>query len=282
MFSTTSTALGYAFAKPKHRYVRAASLVSAFAVFALFVALGSRRLALVPVLFAAGAFAASAGSVRARRYLAVAAATSVAIVGVAWFLRGQATHGLLPYLQAIASANPAEVLELTAIQDNVAMLFAQVSATVVVDPAVPESSFWVSVNPLPGFASGWYDIAPALRLNAWTPFPAVGQLASHGWPWLVAYGLAVGAALGFVESGLKSRSPITHQWAYIVAAALAAMFTLFTLQYNLRSATRVVWYVLGAYAIYLAYLHVRGRRAEAGAVSQRSAASVHQRDHVGV
>ena len=269
-------ALGYAYVKPRQRYVRMASLASAVAVFALFVALGSRRLALVPVLFALGAFAASAGSARARRNLVIAAAASVTIVGVAWFLRGQATHGLLPYLQAIASANPAEVIELTAIQDNIAQLFAQVSATAVVDPAVPEGSFWVSVNPLPGFASGWYDIAPALRLNAWTPFPAVGQLVNHGWQWLIGYGLAVGAALGFVEGGLNTRTRSTNQWAYIVGAALAAMFTLFTLQYNLRSATRAIWYALGAYGIYLVHLHVQRRRAAASEVSHRPATSARE------
>ncbi len=116
---------------------------------------------------------------------------------------------------------------------------------------IPAEAFWISVNPLPGRFAGWEDIRSSLRINAYTPYNSLGELAASGWITLIGWAVAAGFLLA-LASRIASRLPGNYRTAAsLLILAGSAFFSLLILQYNLRSSTRLVWYVfLGSIVIW--------------------------------
>ena len=100
------------------------------------------------------------------------------------------------------------------------------------------------LNPLPGVETGWYEISSSHRLNAFTPYPAVGELANVSMVALVLFFLAVGLVFGYFEGRIRRLINDGWQVAAIALFGLLMLFTIFSMQYPLRQASRMIWYAI--------------------------------------
>lgn len=261
-------ALGY-LAATSTVHQRIFVVVVTLCYFLLFFAGGSRRLAMLPALFALGLLI---GRRNRATLLAVFCAIplSLSLIGLALFLRGQSTHGLIPYVQSLPTyfATP---IPWDSITRNIFISFGIVGATAFQQPAIDPGIFWVSINPLPGTAAGWYGEAAELRINAYTPYAGIGELGNYGTAHLVAYCVAVGMILGVFERQVRELGRDGMAPLALIPVGLAGLFVLYAVQYNLRTASRMLIYGIAASVALAAVAAVARRRRRAITSTHRSA-----------
>jgi hypothetical protein len=247
-------ALGYLVASERglRRILPALSCVAYLTVF---FALGSRRLALVPLLFAIGVFAASLGR-RARVGLILAAIASLYLVRLPLFLRAQPRHGLLPYVESLPAFLGASI-GWDAVFLNVLVSFAIIGVTAYAQPAIPGHDLFVSLSPLPGGMAGWYQVAPQHRLNIYTPYAAVGELGNAGYATVIAYFAVVGLLLALLDRRVRALLRDGRQAHALAIVGLTGLFCLFTVQYNLRASTRMLYYAVAVDLLFVLIYKVR-------------------------
>lgn len=220
---------------------RAASISIAASYAAMFFALGTRRLALLPLVFAIGYLLA-----KPRRFVPVLLAAScvaVILLPLPLHVRAAETHGLLPYIASLSTYSLASV-EWLSVANNVLIAFPITGMSALYVAPIPLGYLFVSLNPLPGDSAGWYAVAGELRLNLFTPYSAVGELWNYG-PWIaVAVWAIFGIALAVLDRAIGklwlARSPLFA----LGIIGLTALFAVFTIQYNLRSSSRLLLYGL--------------------------------------
>ena len=238
----------------------------------------SRMLALLPFFLIAARAIVSVGKVPTRSVIFAGTATVFLQLFV---LNGRGNPegvGIIP-LGELLFTRPGEAFA----GYGVARLFGNVMlssplTSVVANRSIPPETFWVSVNPMPGQLAGWVEIKDSLRVNWFTPYNSLGELAAHGW-----LALAVGAAVMGFALALSSRLLSNFRGAYQIAASLLLLaitlrFSLSLLQYNLRSSARHIWYALfGLSAIWIAsivfhrsHLMTEGRESSATYPNQLS------------
>lgn len=101
------------------------------------------------------------------------------------------------------------------------------------------SNFLISIDPRLGFMVGWPNISDSLRINPYAPFNTMSELAAVGWLYLACYYAAAGRVFGYCSRRLSG-----HRVLSIVVIILAFLFTIISAQYNLRSATRILYYTI--------------------------------------
>ncbi len=232
--------LGYLFAAGRfgQRFLTLALLVCYGLV--LF-AIGSRRLALVPLLFALGGLSSAPKSRRWRSLLVVAVPSSVALVYLSLYTRSLSEHGFWPYLHALPDI-PAGGWHSVVL--NLFTGFGVIGKTAFDVPHIPLRDFLVSISPVPGDLSGWYKIAGQHRLNPFTPFAGLGELGNSGWPILVGYCLAAGFVLAYLDQRMRTLLGRGQQLYGLALVGLGGLFVLLSTEYNLRSATRLLYYAV--------------------------------------
>jgi hypothetical protein len=223
-----------------HRHL---AFILAGCYFTLYFALGSRRLALFPLLFVLGILSV-APRMRSRwLLLAAAALVGFFLLRVPLGTRAMASHGLLPYLTNLPTILSAPS-DWNAFALNLLFGFGAIGETSFSAPPIPAHDFWVAINPLPGGLAGWYDIAAQHRINEFTPFAGIGELGNHGWQYLVGYCLAVGMVFAWWDARMRALLAAGKQLYGLALVGLAGLFMLVLTQYNLRSATRVLYYAI--------------------------------------
>jgi hypothetical protein len=202
----------------------------------------TREFALMPSLTVLGILAANPTRRDRTALVAAAAAVCLVLLQVPLTLRSLPIHGLLPYLAALPHAFGS--LDFARSMSNVLFSFQLVGYVAVAAPPLDLSNLLVSLDPRHGTLAGWYDLNTTLRVNGHTPYSAIGELANYGWLELVAYMFLVG--LYFAHLDWRIRSLISDGQAVLglLIFGLACLFVVLTLQYNLRSATRVIYYLL--------------------------------------
>jgi hypothetical protein len=208
---------------------------------------GSRRLALIPLLFLAGRTVAGR-ELRAWK-ISLAALAALYLMPLPLAFRSLVSHGAVPHLNSLAgyvsSQPPWEP-----IAANLLFGFPLAAQVALHQPPISMNAFIVSVNPLPGGLAGWYDISRSLRLNEFTPYSALGELSNQGPLAVIFYCLSLGIAMTW-SSRMLLGSVGQHASSLLrtlFISAGAGFIALSFLQYNLRSTTRVV-YMMMALAI---------------------------------
>lgn len=227
--------------------VRVLALAGTVAYFFVFFAAGSRRLAMLPLLFALGIVVARRTRLTVVLLLASIPA-SLYLIRVALYLRALPAHGIIPYLEAMPAIDSYDVTW-DSIAKNVLISFGIIGATAFQQDPIDPGVFWISINPLPGSSSGWYDEAANLRINVYTPFAGLGELANYGPVYLVAYCLSVGVLLGIFDRQVQRFMSQGLDVLGLVLVGLTGLFVLYSIQYNLRTSTRMLVY--GSVAAFL-------------------------------
>ncbi len=223
-------------------------------------ALGTRTLALLPVMAALGMLAARPNSARTRAIMLFATVAGVLLLQVPLALRTSPYHGLLPYFQTLSHG--IGTFNAPAVASNVLFAFQLTGQVAFVAPPLSLDTLWISLDPRPGASVGWYDIAPDLRINFYTPYNALGELANHGWLALAAFFVVVGAYFGHLSGQVKRLLSLGQGLAGLILFGLACLFIVLTLQYNLRSSVRILYYTL-AFELAISLVRVIARYAMA-------------------
>jgi len=150
-------------------------------------------------------------------------------------------HGLSTYLSDLFRFSPKSVNPHIVLQ-NTSVAFDLNGLTAYSLQKFPLNDLFVELSPLLGKQAGWYDIAPYHRFNFSTPAAAIGEGLNYGFYILLAIFAVVGFAFGLMISKtqlLPERSRI-FGGAFVLASA--SYFSVLSLQYNLRSAVRVIYY----------------------------------------
>ncbi|MGY1716398.1 hypothetical protein ACI78R_18190 [Geodermatophilus sp. SYSU D01106] len=246
------------------RRASAVTLMAAYAIY--FFSMGSRRLALVPILLVLG-YCAYRGTRRRAVKLAVAAAMSLALLPIPLHLRTGNTHGLFPYLERMLSFSYGNVEWADAV-NNILVAFPIAAATAFMEPQLPTSWLWISLNPAPGSVAGWYEIYQSLRLNYYTPYSTVGELGNYGWLVTAVMAAAAGAILSYLDGRVGWYFRTGHGMYALALLGMCSLFALTILQYNLRSSVRLLLYAIIADLVLRYITRARlSRRAAADAVA---------------
>jgi hypothetical protein len=228
-----------------HRHGRnlGAALLVAYSL--VLFALGTRLLALIPVLVAAS-WLITRTDRRSSRTIGVICAAAVAsfvLLSLPLALRQLPTHGLAPYAAALVT-DPGFVAgeTLRTALSNILFGFPLTYAVAYTGTGLSPSTLEVAVNPLPGNLTTWYEIAPYLRLNVNTPYNAMGELGHFGLLVVLAFFIATGVLLAWLWR-LRLMNPALATIARLMVVGTTLLICVTAIQYNLRSTSRLLYYV---------------------------------------
>jgi hypothetical protein len=212
---------------------------------ALLFSMGTRAFSLIPVLVALGMLAADPSSKWLRVAVLFAALASIVLLQTPLALRGSSEHGLIPYITRLFDGSPGAP-GLDSAVSNILFSYALTGAVAYHAPPIAWSWFLISIDPRPGQFTDWYAIEPLLRVNAFTPDNALGELANHGLWMIVGSFLVVGAFFAYLDGRIRQLLSTGPALGGLLLFALAGFFVLETLQYNLRSSSRIIYYLIAA------------------------------------
>ena len=159
---------------------------------------------------------------------------------------------------------------------NVLSTFGQSGHIAFLEPSIPLSHLWTSLSPLPGSVVGWNQIQPSHRLDPYSPYSTIGELGNYGLPILAAYYSLAGAVLALLDS--RARELVAHRQPLrgLPLIALGFLFPILSLQYQLRSDTRILYYGLALVGIIaLLKSSARAPQKESGRDQRRNRHIVH-------
>lgn len=236
--------------------MRIASIIVLMGYVLIFFGAGSRKLALVPILFVVGMIAAKRG----RRVVPIilAALLALYLLQLPLYLRGLPSHGVLPYLNMLPGFFDFDA-GWAAVMKNLLFSFGIIGSTAFQQDQISADIFWMSVNPAPGSWVGWYDQAASLRVNPYTPYAGVGELGNHGYAYTIAYYLCAGAVLGMMDRAINRLMAQNSGLLGLALLGLSGLFLLYSFQYNLRASSRMLVYSMIA-AVILTWIGQRAAR----------------------
>lgn len=215
-------------------------LLAAYVI--LLLSFGSRRFALIPVLFALGVFLAR-NTKATRRGLIFGGVISLLLLPLPLEFRANATHGLIPYVATLSALEWSDI-SWTAAANNVLVSFPIIGESAYGGYPVYPSDIVTALNPLPGELAGFYDSYQRLRLNYYTPMAGIGELGAVGWGAVVPFFVGLGAVLAWLETAVRRQLGGGSLIYGGLLIALSALFSLQMVQYNLRSAVRLLLYAV--------------------------------------
>lgn len=252
---------GWLVAQRRNRAAVTAGWVGIALAALLFFGLGSRRLGLVPILAAFGYHLAGARRRMTPRLMLVVALATLLLWQVSLDERQATHHGVLPYAAALGPETVADMPgAVPTLAANYLVSYPLVGVTAVAAEGRPESHLAISLDPRRGASVGWHEMAPSLRVNVFTPYSAIGELAWYGWTALVAYGVVLGLLLGLGERVLQRLRGLTATVLRLALVAAALLLTVTLLQYNLRAATRLLYLASAIVAVGVAVHALRASR----------------------
>jgi hypothetical protein len=182
-----------------------------------------------------------------------AAVLALATIGIPLALRAMPEHGLIPSVNYLFTS-PGQFF--SGDSNPLYNVLIGVPVTLFVwrdQPAIGSHALWTSINPAPGNLTDWPTLLNTLRVNIYEPYPAIGELLNHGWLATIAYSTALGAVL---ESLMLLASRCRAPWTGAIRLAVtgtAAVLLVRSTQYNLRTETRFVYYlIVGVLAMFVA------------------------------
>ena len=176
------------------------------------------------------------------------------------FLRSLGAKGLFPYLSALNSYRFSSVSFLEILQ-NFTVSFDLNGLTAFAQTKFPIGDLLVELSPLPGDQAGWYEISSNHRFNLATPSPAIGEAANYGLVTLLFTFVGVGLMFSLLFRAALSFSKTFTDVILSFLIVSASYFSILCLQYNLRSAMRIVYYSIALVAVSLLIEKSRKNRA---------------------
>jgi hypothetical protein len=207
----------------------------------LSAALSTRSFALLPIIFCVGCLLAQPKNRKFRAALAIILLLTPLLMMVPLATRSMTEQGFSTFPQILEIASQIDLRDqLQAVLNNV--LF---SVPLTIHSAMPiaENAFdyvLVNIDPTPGVWSGWYN--KELRINEFIPFSAIGDLLRAGTWIAILYYSVVGVYFARIDARIRSVGRIGPGSLLLIAMTFG--FIVFSLQYSLRTATRLIYYAI--------------------------------------
>lgn len=250
---------GYVWASSRSRLHRLAAGGVLVLWMTVFFSLASRELAVGVAGFTIGAFLGRGSSRRGRIVMLLAPAVIVLAFALPLYLRGSSEHGLIPYLGTLAGTDPrAQFPSLLGLTMNLFGTYVNTGMPAYLEPHLPINDLWISINPAPGEAAGWYRVAARHLVNAITPYSALGELFNYGWAILIGYCVAMGAVLAHASVTARRLIQSGHRLYGLAVVGIAILVPIMSLQYSLRTVSRLLYYAMAL--LFVGYLAPRVRR----------------------
>lgn len=151
------------------------------------------------------------------------------------------THGLIPYL-TLSPKKIATTFEHA--QFNIYYTFVYgFYATSETIKLYSESvgKLITCMSPMPGSMTNWYLFAENMRINKYAPYTAVGELAKFP-VFSFFYYIFLGFYFGFTDHFIKTQILKKRYFVPVLITLMLCLMTMFSFEYNLRSANRFVYY----------------------------------------
>ena len=210
-----------------------------------------RLFALAPVALALGAYTREPDRF-GKSLLAASVAASLLLLPIPLYLRGEETHGLSNYVPALSSLP----YGWTALRDAVGNLVLGFGITGITALKADTDGFdeiatigldkiAISLNPLPGRLSGWYEISDQLRIGEPFPYSAIGEAWNASIAVALALFFSIGALVGYLDYRVRWLLLRGRTITALSLCGLVVLFALLVTSYNLRSSVRPLWYAIG-------------------------------------
>ena len=158
-------------------------------------------------------------------------------------LRFSELHGLGPYL-SLPFTDPYAIIENTFFNIYYTLVFGVFATYKTLIEYIPNYQYLTtSLNPSPGFLTDWYSIYKNLRINPYAPFTTIGEIFSYPFIAFLFYffiGVFFAYSEKVIHSLLSNRKFLTGFTLFLLTIA----FIPYSFEYNLRSATRYIYYAL--------------------------------------
>ncbi len=172
------------------------------------------------------------------------------------YLRAQSQHGLFPYLNSLAKLKRDSVSSQEVFQ-NASVAFDLNGLAAFSLPKFPIRDLGIEISPLLGKQAGWYEISSYHRFNPSTPAAAIGETMNYGIFYLIVSFFCVGATFGYLNQKCETFPGSLKTVAISFTYASSSYFSILCLQYNLRSAIRIVYYCVALVFIFSILLRFR-------------------------
>ncbi|MDA8965791.1 hypothetical protein N9F33_03420 [Pseudomonadales bacterium] len=218
--------------------------------FFILLGYGSRMLALLPVI---NFISISMNSRSRGGFLGLAFHLLLCILFIMMVIqfRRLSMHGIFPYLKDFF-INGIDLSIATFAVNYLTSFSYSLTAFLTSEIIYSKSYFFTSIHPMFGSIAGWPEIQDTLRVNTYVPYNGLSELAATGYGVLAMYFISV----GFLLKGME-RYFYRSFLGLMVVMCVSALFSVEILQYNLRSATRMLYYSILLLFSYSIYLNVR-------------------------
>lgn len=161
------------------------------------------------------------------------------------YFRQEDTYGVLAYVSgaqdAFSSLLEDDAQAIWNLLFNVGLSIPVTQVTIELGPH-KISDFLISISPLGGDAAGWYEIARYRRYSEDVPYSAMGELFGISPVVCFVYMVIAACLFGYLELlALRTRGEMRLVGVTAIIM-FGLLFSLFVLQYNLRNATRLLYY----------------------------------------
>ncbi|UYG06063.1 hypothetical protein [Halomonas sp. M4R1S46] len=220
------------------------------ATFLIFFSYGSRFMAVVPICYIMSNLLFSNKNLGPTKIISCAA-SSLFFVMLAIQLRRFEPHGLVPYFWGLINRGIDIDLWMFSI-NYIASFSYSLTAYVVEKFSYDIEYFYLSINPALGSMLDWADRSKDVRVNEYVPFNAISELYLTGVAYLSVYFLFSGFYWKLIDQVVFSKSKLCAVFVYV----FCLIFTFYTLQYNLRSSTRIMYYSFAVISMYFSYFYI--------------------------
>lgn len=237
--------LGYNFANAGSLFKRFICVFLIFINTIVLFSMATRFLSLVPIMFTAGYWFNSKRKKLAGIFIATLSGVLFSpLFYLSLVLRGQSQHGFLPYIQYVSELSPDLIFTSPlGLIGNLLFSF-PLTGEVMKQRLIrdyPIDYLLISLNPLPGLFVGWYSINEQLNVNHVTPFNTIGEMYLYGDVICFLLFFALGIILMFITMVFQKNLDTGRFFYALVILVLIFLFSFSSLQYNLRSTTRILY-----------------------------------------
>lgn len=251
-------ALGYVAGKKKHVFI---SLVILLSYLLLYIALSSRRVGLVLVVFFLGMLLADNKRISYKLYFFFSILTVPALAQLVLVLRRLDIQGVTSFFSYITEFGITEIVDpskLLIIPYNISFLTPLSAYVYYKVPTLDIQYFYTSINPMPGFFTDWYQISDVLKVNKFMPFNTIGELLNHGIFIAISWNFMLGIYFSRLDKKVRlliNNATLLNVLLAIFIISIVIVFIVTTTQYNLRSSMRLIYYLV--FLEFVTYFYVK-------------------------
>lgn len=209
----------------------------------------ARAMILIPALYIVGSF------VRDKKLGSKILLTNAALIIVclifALQIRYYPFHGLIPNLSALFTRGVD--LDYLLVGLNYGLSFSLFGTAYILENFTHDSmAFFASINPLPSRFVNIAHMVEAQRMLGTSPMSALSALSLYGNMGVASFYFVTGFFYSFILKKLDNKTVL-----YFGVVGMVMLFTLFSVQYNLRGSSRFFYYTILIFGVYMVAKRVR-------------------------